>query len=320
MTVLGLTMRAPSNRLLTAPLCALLSACGDDGSSTSGGGQMYTTRSSVSDGLVGAVDIVATPGPGASGLAPGTGKGAVIDGWEVEYVKLLVTVGDFTFRQDDGSDVVVTGGYVIDVLALDPTGVQIAGADLPNGPGELAFTIPAAAGLAPLGKNAADEDADLMNKGGFSLYVEGTLTKKDGQSCRPDQPDDCTPAPAITFRWGVPAGASYTGCTNTSVTSDTTNIALKFPAIHWLLNSFETDPASLPLRAQWIADADLDRNGETTLAELTQTKASLLFTPARGYDLTRAPFTIDTAYDFLLAQSRAIGQRAWGTCATPTPL
>jgi hypothetical protein len=319
MTALGLNMRAPGTCLLTASLCALLSACGDDGSS-SGGGQMYTTRSSVSDGIAAAVDVVATPGQGTSGLAPGTGKGTVIDGWEVEYRKLLITVGDITFAQPDGSDIPATGGYVVDLLMTGASGAHIATLDLPGGVSELAFTMPNAGALAAHDKYASAGDADLMNSGGFSLYVEGSLTKKDGRSCLPEQPDDCVDAPEITFRWGIPAGASYTACKKTGATSGIITVDLAIPAVHWLLNSFETDPASLPLRAQWIADADLDRNGETTLDELTQIEASLLFTPALGYDLTRAPFALDTAYDFLLAQSRAIGQRAWGTCATPTPL
>jgi hypothetical protein len=313
-------MRAPSTCILTASLCALLSACGDDGGATSGAGMMITTHTSVSDGIAAAVDVVAAPAPSTNGLVPGTGNGTVIDGWEVEYRRLLITVGDITFAQPDGSDVVATGGYVIDLLLADPSGAHIATLDLPRGVSELGFAIPNALDLVPHEKYATAEDADLMNKGRFSLYVEGSLTRKDGQSCLPEDPADCVDAPEITFRWGIPAGASYSGCKKTGgATSGMITVALVIPAVHWLLTSFETDPAALPLQAQWIADADLDRNGETTLDELTLIKASTLFTADRGYDLTRAPFELDTAYDFLLAQTRAIGQRAWGVCDTPTP-
>lgn len=319
MTVVGLNMRALSTCLFTASLCALLSACGDDGSSTSGAGMMITTHTSVSDGIAAAVDVVAAPGHGANGLSPGSGKGTVIDGWEVEYQRLLITIGDVYFTQPDNSEVIGAGGFVLDLKLADTA--HIATLDLPRGVSELGFSIPNAVDLVPHEKYATAEDAELMNKGGYSLYVEGSMTKKNGQSCLPEDPTDCVDTQQITFRWGLSAGAAYSGCKKSgAATSGDITVALTIPAVHWLLNSFETDPAALPLRAQWIADADLDRDGETTLDELTMIKASTLLTAARDYDLSRAPAGLDTVHDFLLAQARAIGQRAWGSCNTPTPL
>lgn len=72
-----------------------------------------------------------------------------------------------------------------------------------------------------------------------------------------------------------------------------------------------------PSPAQWIADADLDHDGETTLAELQKIKASDLF--AADYDLSDAPFEIVTAYDFAEAQALTLGRNSYGDCESSRP-
>ncbi len=71
-------------------------------------------------------------------------------------------------------------------------------------------------------------------------------------------------------------------------------------------------------RAQWSADADLDRHGETTLAELQEIKASDLL--SAGYDLSDAPIEIVTAYDFAEAQALNLGRKRDADCETSRPL
>lgn len=43
---------------------------------------------------------------------------------------------------------------------------------------------------------------------GFSIHVGGAITKADAQSCLPGA-DDCAPATAVRFAWGLAAGTSF---------------------------------------------------------------------------------------------------------------
>ena len=99
----------------------------------------------------------------------------------------------------------------------------------------------------------------------------------------------------------------------------TTDVTLTIPGDHWFRSNFRPE-SLLPRRAQWIADADLDHNGETTLEELKMIKASLLFTPELDYDLAGAPIPVDTAHDFLEAQVLTLGLNTATRCQTARAL
>jgi hypothetical protein len=305
------SMRSPSWFGL---LGALLVACAEPG-----GNQMITTRSSVSDGVGALGDIVAAPGPGVSGLYPGEGVHGLADGWRVDYQKLLVSVGTVTLKGTSDGEIQSVANLVIDLQALPRVGGSIAAVGIDSLPTAIDFTLPRADDQsAPLSPYATDDDVELMAKGGFSVYIEGTLEKADGRSCQPGT-SDCVDRPTVQFRWGIPAGFAYQDCaadegdTNQSIT-------LTFPALHWLRADFDPDDDGGLLLAQWIANADLDRDGETTLAELEQVPAASLFTGRRGYELSGAARPVVTAYDFLREQVRAMGLRSWGRCRSAVDL
>ena len=142
----------------------------------------------------------------------------------------------------------------------------------------------------------------------------------EGQSCTPGAPNDCIPAEQIAFRWGYRAGTAYEQCADFELTDDgTTTVNLLMSAETWFVPGFGPGPyKEAQSRAQWIADADLDHDGETSLAELQEIKASDLFDA--GYDLTSAPIKIVTAYDFAEAQARNLGRNSDGYCETSRPL
>ena len=141
----------------------------------------------------------------------------------------------------------------------------------------------------------------------------------DGQSCTPGAPKDCAPAKQIAFRWGYRAGMSYHQCALFDVTDgNTTTVELLMRANAWFAPGFAQSSVWVPSRAQWIADADLNRDGETTLAELQKIKASDLFDAS--YDLGGAPIKVVTAYDFAEAQARNLGRNSDGYCKTSRAL
>ncbi|MCY0986648.1 hypothetical protein OV203_05925 [Nannocystis sp. ILAH1] len=307
---------------LSLGLCggALLFACLEDGGTDSGGQMMYTTHGSVSDGHSSVGDILAAPGDGVFGVQSGSGLGQIRDGWTVEYQKLLVSVGTVTFTSASAGEVEIATDFVVDLLSLPIGGALLDHVDGREKPSAIAFTLPpATAGKSrPLSRYTLDQDVELMAAGGYSLYVEGTIEKADGMSCKPDVPSDCAPAPVVRFRWGLPQGVAYDDCVWTDYTVFTENVTLSFPAVAWLQTAIGSERPTL--RAQWIADADLDRDGETTIAELRQIGASTLLSRRRGYDLSGAAGSVDTVYDFLREQARQIGMRARGECGSVTNL
>jgi hypothetical protein len=147
------------------------------------------------------------------------------------------------------------------------------------------------------------------------------MTSAAGRSCRPDDPTDCTPAPIIAFSWGLAAAANFSGCEGFTLgQDDIAELTVTLPGDRWFLGGFSADAERSRRRAQWVADADLDRDGETTLDELRAIDAAVLFSRARGYDLSDAPIPVETAYDYLAAQIHAIGVNSANGCALGTPL
>ena len=153
-----------------------------------------------------------------------------------------------------------------------------------------------------------DTDQDMMRKNGFSIYIEGVMKNPSGQSCNPQDPAACRAAPTIRFRWGLAAATRFADCQGFRVSADTnTDVALTLDMDHWFRTTFTLAAESGPRRAQWVADADVDGDGETTLVELRAIAATDLLRPGLGYDLAGAPSTVKSVEDFLVAQARTLG-------------
>lgn len=290
---------------------ASLPACGD------GGGDMNPPQESVSDGTINfaaAIDVAVAAGAGVFGLS----GSEVADGWTVEYSRFLVTIGAFEFTQADGMTVTHEELGIVDVLASGSP-QQIATVMVAAGASKVKFSMPAATNRFQTIAPATAADRELMIKGGYSVYIEGAITRDDGYSCVPGKPNVCTPARRVEFKWGVPIAVKFADCAKVAVAGEETlDRTLTLAGDMWFHTGF-TDAAAEVRRAQWIANADLDRNGETTLDELGRVEAKLLFNP-KVYDLrTEAPLVVTTALDFFTAQTWRIG-RGFGECASTEPL
>lgn len=299
----------------------LIVACGVDDRSTATLDQMNQGASSAGDG-VSAMNVTIEAGQGVSGLDPGGGISGVVDGWTVRYDRLLVAVGDVKEISGSAPESYSDGTtYLVDLRQVPAGGASIASSALSL----MSFENSEFSTLVPSDKAAlilaTEADRELMVKAGYSIYIEGSMTNATGRSCRPDDPTDCTPAPMIVFSWGLAAAASFSGCDGFTLSQgDTAELTVNLPGDHWFLGNFSVDAERSPRRAQWVADADLDRDGETTLDELRAIEAAALFSPERGYDLKNAAIPVETAYDFLAAQIRTIGINSANGCALGTPL
>lgn len=311
-------------------------ACSDDGSSTGGGSNNgggdtggasdpgNNSASGAGDGI-GEVALYVAAGSGVAGLEPGANIENTVDGWTVKYDKLIVTVGYVGFGEYNHNGIqpkLTDRGYIVDLRQAATPQLLAVDSVAPGNYEDLSFAVLEASDVSELLEPATDADYELMVKGGYSIYMEGTLSNPGGQSCNPEDPKDCTLAPMLSFKWRIASNTRFSGCRGFTVERDqTTNVTLTIPGDHWFRSNFR--PGSLlPRRAQWMADADLDHNGETTLEELKMIKASQLFTPELDYDLAGSPIPIDTAHDFLDAQVRTLGlnpatgcrNNAYGKC------
>lgn len=265
------------------------------------------------------------------GLRPGAGDEAIVDGWAVDYSKFLVVVGNFRAgRSDDPSAALREPAvYVVDLLNLPAGGFVLTEFDDVAAVrwDRVGYDIPNASAAAEAADGTSAEDREFMVSNGFSLYVEGAITKADGESCLPGT-SDCVDAPEVRFAWGLAAGTSFDDCApedgDAGFAVPSGGAAQVKPTIHgdhWFFTNITQGAEITERRAQWVADADLDRDGETTLAELRMVPAAKVFRPELGYTVTGAQIAITTAYDYLEAQARTLGDfQGGGECPTRASL
>ncbi|WP_438024217.1 hypothetical protein [Sorangium sp. So ce233] len=296
--------------LVAACALALVAGCGgEDGGAGSG---------------TGTVQIFVEPEDTIpEGLEPGTGEENIADGWRVTYDRFLVTIGNVRAARSDAQETLSDPSvFVLDLKNAPATRYVIAefegvsavrwdrfGFDLPN----------AREGVKSLSPTSED-DVALMVENGYSVFFEGSIEKEGGESC--PRGEACVPAEKVRFSWGLSAGTSFDDCatedelTGFSVPTGGT-IAVK-PTIHgdhWFFNNITAGAEITKRYAQYIADSDLDGDGETTIDELKEVKVAEVF--GQDYNLAGALGVIETAYDYVVAQARTLGDfQGDGECPT----
>lgn len=294
--------------VMAACALALVAGCGDDAAET------------------GTVQVFVEPEDTIpEGLEPGTGDENIADGWRVTYDRFLITIGNVRAARSDTNETLGDPSvYVLDLKNAPATryviaefeGVSAARWD------RFGFDLPIATeGAKTLAPTTADDLAFMIERG-YSVYFEGSIEKEGGESCPPPG-GECVAAPKVTFRWGLPAGTSFDDCatedglTGFSVPAGGT-VAVK-PTIHgdhWFFNNITAGVELTTRYAQYIADSDLDGDGEATIDELKRVSAVDVFD--ERYNLVGAPGgPIETAYDYVLAQARTLGDfQGDGECPT----
>ena len=128
---------------------------------------------------------------------------AFVDGWELEFDKYIIAVGDVRFiEQDSGSEVEIWAGPKVVDLAKSAMGAEdlttIEG--LPARRLDFGFSFLAPSEL-PEASSASDEDIQLMIDNEWSLFVAG-------------EAQHAATSRTVRFEIGLPVAASYYECIN----------------------------------------------------------------------------------------------------------
>ncbi len=242
-----------------------------------------------------------------AGLDPGTAGEDVVDGWTVRFSRYLVAIGEVQLRRTaDGATARDARRWVADLAGLGPAGsalTEITAVEI--GRWDWFTYSTAGAGGALRHPTASEADFAAMAEGGLTYLLQGTIAKPDGQSCPPA--GTCRPAPEIAFRLGVPVDANFGPCQaedglpGVTVTEAGSTVSLSIHGDHIFFDRFPSGAEVVRRRAQWLADSDLNGDGEVTEDEVMSIDGADLF-GSDTYSLSGAPFPIRTAWDFVRSQ------------------
>lgn len=185
------------------------------------------------------------------GLKAGDGAENIGDGWDVNFEKYLVTIGDIDVKltgddhddhddhgdHDDHDDHDDHGArskaeasdvYVADLAKVPAAGLSLWQLDnLAEGRWSFEYKTAGAGDGSTRHDSVMTADYDSMVSNDWTYMVDGTITKSDGQSCPPASltstgtkmangnksgDNDCYDAPSIRFTFGATAETKFGPC------------------------------------------------------------------------------------------------------------
>jgi hypothetical protein len=263
----------------------MAAGCGDDGGS-GGSGNLSV--------LLEAEDTI------TSGLQAGTGTENILDGFDIDFSRYVISVGLVDMSQLDGANPQSSDAVVVaDFTRLGTTPPELTAFEgIPIGQyTEFGFQTPAPDSSA-FNLNAEDADYDTMLANGWSYIIDGTITRVDDGAERDflieaDVPSIFTSCAVEGLQPGVNVS------TNSSVT-------ITMHGDHMFFNGFPEEEGNVMRQAEWLWEVeDIDDDGLLTKTDFeAATDIGALFpSPPQGnYELTGGPLPISNAWDFIRAQ------------------
>lgn len=267
------------------------------------------------------------------GLDPGDDVENIRDGWRVRYDKYVAVVGEIEVHLSTDEDV---HAHDEAIFAVDLTQVPAAGlplweiSNLRSGRWEFHYSQSGAAHGAVPHESVSQDDFDRMLADDATYLIEGRLSKSDGRSCPPpalaapgsaepsgsnDAGHACYENPSVSFTFLANAETLFGPCEvdgipGFSVTDGgTQTVAATIHGDHVFFNGFpEGDEGGILRLAQWLADCDLNLDGEVTREELEAVAPSDLAELDSRYQLGGSPITpLDDMWEYVVAQLKTQG-------------
>lgn len=267
-----------------------------------------------------------------AGLDPGDGVEDIRDGWQVRFDKYIAVLGDIEIHLSTDEEI---HDHAEELFAVDLTKVPASGLELweipalPVGRWEFHYSLGGGAHGATRHDSVSAADFDRVVDADASYFIVGTLSKDEGRSCPPqglatpgsaseagenDAGVPCYENPSISFSLLVSAETVFGPCVvdevpGFSITEgQTRTVTATIHGDHLFFNGFpEGDEGGVRRLAQWLADADLDLDGEVTRAELEAIAPSDL-SEFSGYQLGGSPIDpLENLWDYVTAQLKTQG-------------
>lgn len=265
----------------------------------------------------------------AIGMTGGTGAGEISDGWSITYEAFVVAFGGVEAgrSEDSGATLRDDTVHLVDFKNTPASGLTVFRFDniLATRWDRFSYTMPVATASARVAPGVAASDAQRMVDQGLSARIVGTARKTGGQSCPNGNAAACVPRDEVHFTFELRTPQRYADCAPEEGDSGfavpaggTALLKPTFHGDHWFLSSHATHNNAL--YAQWIADCDLNGDGNVDVEELRNVPAQNVF-PSPRYNLSGFPGAITTAADYLEVGLRTMGHfQGEGECPTRTAL
>ena len=275
------------------------------------------------------------------GLPAGDGAADIRDGWSVAFDRYLVAIGDVDVHLATDESITASDHevFVVDLSALPASGAPLWSLDgLQAGRWEFHYATPGAGDGAIPHDTVELADFEAMEANDWTYLVDATLTHPAGQSCPPAslaevnaEPNGATNArgeacydnPTIHIEWGAAAPVELGPCEVDGVPGfampegGRQTVAVTIHGDHLFFNGFpEGEEGGITRLAQWIADSDLNLDGEVTRAELERLVPADLAAIDARYALGGSPRELSDMWEYVVAQLQTQGHfQGEGECA-----
>ena len=267
------------------------------------------------------------------GLRPGNETENIRDGWTVTFGRYIAAVGDIDLHlaTDESIEAKLDDVFVVDLTQVPSAGFALwQPIELRAGRWEFNYSTPGAADGTTRHESVSEADYDEMLTNDWTYLIDGTLTQSNGESCPPTAlanpgtrtpngnmkgGDDCYDVPMIRFAFGASAETIFGPCEIDEVPGFAISangqgaVAATIHGDHIFFNGFpEGNEGGVIRLAQWLADSDLNLDGNVTQQELEAITPSQLPEIDDRYQLGGSPITpLNTMYDFVLSQLKTQG-------------
>ena len=235
------------------------------------------------------------------------------DGWSIKFSKFLVVLGGVRIADDAGAiGAESKGTKIVDHVSPGVKPLVTFGALEAKAWTKVSFEIRPPDEGTELGDGATAADLDAMKQGGYALWAEGEATQG---------------AVTKTFRWGFGVPTAYVECKGDKDGRETPgvlvtnggidNVELTIHGDHLFYDDLQSPTAKLRFNA--LASADVDQDGEVTLAELAMKKL-VDIDPTEGAYGTGSAGDVNDLGAFVTDLSRTVGHfRGEGECFATDP-